>query len=257
MVATGEDFPDSEASTAARLLVPTMPADGDLAHLTRAQELSPYLEAVGWAWIEWLESDEGKAAVKRVSQEFKGCRDQWRDVLLADGRKPANPNRTATNLATNWLTWLALAEHPTLGEFASRWLESHSLVLQSLAVDMATMSQESSEASRFMAALEECIDSGRVILLQGKQAMIGNQSQQEKDRIIGWQDGEELYLFPDVTLSILGKTVGLDMNGLSMNTLYAQLQEMHVLFDKGEGGRFTKKVRLGDKTVRVLCVKKP
>lgn len=256
MVATGEDFPSDEASTAARLLVPTMPTNGDLAHLTRAQELSPNLEAVGWAWIEWLESREGQEVIKKVGEEFRLNRDQWRDVLTADGRKPTNPNRTATNLSTNWLTWLVLCEHPVLGEFASRWLESHSQALQQLAVEMSTISQESLEAARFLAALEECIDSGRVLLLQGKAAVISNQSQQEKDRIIGWQDGEEMYLFPDVTLTLLEKTVGLDLNGMTINTLYAQLNEMGALFGTGEAGHFTKKVRLGDKTVRVLCVKK-
>jgi hypothetical protein len=96
-----------------------------------------------------------------------------------------------------------------------------------------------------------------VLLLQGKAAVISNQSQQEKDRIVGWQDGEEMYLFPDVTLTLLEKTVGLDLNGMTINTLYAQLNEMGALFGTGEAGHFTKKVRLGDKTVRVLCVKKP
>lgn len=230
-VFTGEDIPDNDPASIARVLVTQFTAGHDLELLSRAQELAPHLCAVGAAWLDWLESSEGQTIIKRICAEFETWRRQWQEVLTRGSSHVVNPLRVASNLATSWLTWSALCEHPSLGEFARKYLSDLSEGLNAVATNMMRLTSQSLEASRFVDALRELITGGRVTILRERTLSPEMMPEpRDRDRVIGWQaDDGGAYILPDVTMTLLTKTTGLDLGGISRQTLYDQLIELGYL----------------------------
>lgn len=253
-VFTGEDVPDKDPASIARVIVTNFQKGRDMALLTIAQNKSEHISAVGAAWIDWLESTEGQNAVGEVAGDFDRARNDWHAKIKEVSPNTVNPMRVATNLATNELAWLALMQHPTLGEWAAKYMESHLQGLLHTVETMTNLTGQSLEANRFVDALRETIGSGRALIL--KEKTIAPESlidQRDKDRVIGWSDGGKgAYLLPDITITMLERTVGLDLGNLSKNTLYAQLDELGMIGTKSADGKSTVTQRLGGKPQRVL-----
>lgn len=251
-VFTGEDVPNNDPASLARILVIPSEKDRDTSLLTIAQQLAPHLCAVGKVWLDWLESDEGRAVVKETSKELPAARKSWFDAICKWDSKTINPMRVATNLATNWLCWQVVAQHPLLGDLASRYMGAHSDGLNSLMTGMTQLTTQSLEANRLIDALSETIASGRAVLIRDRAIHPSTlQDQRDKDRFIGWEDGAGIYLLPDVTLSLLQRVTGLDLGGVSKQTLYDQLDELGVIASKGKD-KTTIVAKCGGKPQRVL-----
>ncbi len=253
-VFTGEDIPDKDPASIARVLVTHFQTGRDLALLTLAQDKCEHLCAIGSAWLDFIESEEGRSVITETVADFGRARNDWYAKIKACSPTTVNPMRVATNLALNELVWLVLMQHPVLGQWAAKYLDAHLTGLLNTVGVMTNLTAQSLEANRFVDAVRESIGSGRAIIIKDKgiapESLV---DPRDKDRVIGWSDGGKgIYLLPDVTLSLLQKTVGLDLGNLSKNTLYDQLDEMCMIASKSGNGKTTVTVRLGGKVQRVI-----
>lgn len=255
-VFTGEDIPDKDPASIARVIVVNFQKGRDTNLLSAAQAKAEHLCAVGGAWIDWLESEEGQAVITATVADFDKARSDWYTKIRACSPTTVNPMRVATNLAINELTWLVLMQHPTLGEWATKHMESHSAGLLRTVELMTSLTGQSLEANRFMDALREAIGSGRALVIGEKSISPETlHEQRDKDRVIGWRDsGKGVYLLPNITLTLLQRVVGLDLGNLSKNTLYAQLDELGLIGSKSADGKSTISGRFGGKQERVLHI---
>lgn len=252
---TGEDVPNNDPASIARILIVSSEKREDTESLSKAQTLAAHLCAVGDAWISWLESDEGRQKAKAIAVEFASTRQDWYERIKKLDSKTVNPMRVATNLATNWLTGLIAAECPALNELFGRHAAAHNDGLEALVKDMVKFTTQSLEANRFLDALRELIGSGRGILIRDRSISPATlHDQRDRDRCIGWEDGAGIYLMPDVTMALLDRAVGLDLGNISKQTLYDQLDELGALASKGKD-QTTPRVRCGGKPLRVLHLK--
>lgn len=253
-VFTGEDVPDKDPASIARVIVVNFQKGRDMTLLTAAQGKAGHLCAVGASWLEWLESEDGQKAVQEVAADFDQARNDWYAKVKETSPSTVNPMRVATNLALNELVWLVLMQHPTLGEWAASHMEAHLQGLQHTVGTMTNLTGQSLEANRFVDALRESIASGRVLIIKEKNVSPETLvDPRDRDRVVGWSDGGKgIYLLPDVTMSMLQRIVGLDFGGLSKNTLYAQLDELGMIASKSADGKSTVSQRVGGKPQRVL-----
>ena len=253
-VFTGEDVPDKDPASIARVIVVNFQKGRDMTLLTAAQGKAGHLCAVGASWLEWLESEDGQKAVQEVAVDFDQARNDWYAKVKETSPSTVNPMRVATNLALNELVWLVLMQHPTLGEWAASHMEAHLQGLQHTVGTMTNLTGQSLEANRFVDALRESIASGRVLIIKEKNVSPETLvDPRDRDRVVGWSDsGKGIYLLPDVTMSMLQRIVGLDFGGLSKNTLYAQLDELGMIASKSADGKSTVSQRVGGKPQRVL-----
>jgi len=162
-----------------------------------------------------------------------------------------NTLRVATSLAINELTWLVLCEHPELGPAAQQYSEAHSQGLEEVAALMASYTAESLEATRYLAALRELLASGRAEL----RFITDESTSYDKERMIGWQDGETCYLLPQVTRSTIDRLLGpQSLNGMSAKTLYTQLAGLgHIV--AADVGRQTKNKWIAGRSQCVLWLR--
>lgn len=241
---TGEDVPDTDAASLARVLV--VPFDWKLSgineSLAAAQEIAATgdFTAVGKLWIDWLESAPGAAFVKARSGQFVELRNTWAASLLETQPEMVNPMRVASNLATNQMTFECACEvFPELREYADEYM----LALRGIAGGMAENTSVAIEAERFIAALRELLASGRYVLrgLNDELGLMG----------LGWMNGDgSAYLMPVIARRAVEDLLGRDdLNGISNNALYAQLRERGYLIPAAEKTTVTKRLAGGVKRV--------
>lgn len=261
-ICTGEDIPDTDPASLARILsIPVRWQQGeDNPELTHAQSLSNHLCAVGGAWLSWLESEDGQEIVKNVGAQFEEYRTKWSKKLGALRRDMVNPMRVATNLATNELTWQMVCHHPTIGPIAQKFSQAHQEGLSEIiAVAMSEATAEALEARRFLSALQELLTAGQVILAPKDDVAMTeadrNRLDYMRDRRIGWQDKDTLYLLPKLARNRVEQLLGKDgLGNISNTSLYKQLDEIKVLQQRGARST-TAVVRIEGKGQRVLCIK--
>ena len=251
---TGEDVPDKDPATLARILVlPFAWQRGESNEiLTEAQNLAAHLPAVGTAWLTWLESNTGAAVASEARKQYSDLRSKWAKYLRGKRPDMVNVLRVASNLASNQLTWWAMGQHPSLGPVVKRYTEQHQAGLQTVANTMGNYTAQALEATRFVETIRQLIAAGRAILLSNtSEEKPSNPS--EIDRFVGWGDGTEgAYLIPDIARAQVEKLLGQDALGyLSNAALYSQLDALGFLASK-DNGRMTKTIRVGDKAQRVL-----
>lgn len=231
---TGEDLPDNDTATLARILIiPFAWVQGTPnPQLTKAQNLAPHLCAVGATWLSWLESAEGKNAATKAGQKFADKRREWAAYLQALQPDMSNILRVASNLATNQLTWTVLAQHPTIGAVAQRYVDDLDEGLEIVAAEMAESTVEALAARRFLEALRQLVATKQALLYD---LIPTNRPVLDPTRHVGWQDGSGgAYLLVDVTLRKVKELLGRDALGqLSNRTLYTQLDELGMIASKG------------------------
>jgi hypothetical protein len=98
---TGEDVPDQDPASLARMLVVQMPWPPGKPNdtLAEAQRLAPHLSALGKSWLEWLESEEGQARAREAAELFPVFRAQWAAELRKIRPEIVNILRVSSNLA--------------------------------------------------------------------------------------------------------------------------------------------------------------
>lgn len=251
---TGEDVPDNDAASLARILVVPFErqAKRTNAGLTQAQAQASHLPAVGRAWIEWLEG-EGQAVAARWGKALPEKRAQWADFLFGCREDLANPMRVATNLALNELAYLIACEHPSIGALLCGYHAQHLTGLTAVATQMAESTAEGIEALRFLSILRELLATGRALLVEKQ---LGTPAgEYDRERHIGWleRDGSA-YLLPNVTINLIERHA--KERFYSANQLYAQLEDLGFIASSDKGTQKTKRVSIAGEKYRTLHIKR-
>lgn len=247
---TGEDIPDSDAATLARLLTVHVPArQGFNEELKIAQDLSAHLNAIGTLWLrvltEWIKQGSALKSMSALSADFIR---KWSDKLHRDFPRLINKMRVATNLATNELTWHLLLRIPALRPILQKYSDAHAKGLIDIAQNLENSTRDATEAEKFLEALREALQTGALRINKERGLMKCGDSTTSYH---GWWEGNDLCISPDVTLTILKKITSLSSNGLSKTTLYRQLKGMGAIAGHGENTT-TMTFSVRNKTERVL-----
>jgi hypothetical protein len=248
---TGEDLPDKDAASLARVLAIPFPVFRRRinTNLTQAQNNSGHLCAVGSAWLDWLESDIGGEIAERSGQIFTQKRDAWAERLFNLRSDTQNVFRIASNLAANELTWWAMEQCSPLQPIAEKFRDAHASGLQAIARAMSDNTAESLEAERYLSVIRQLLASSKCAL--GSRG--GPRPQGSGAVLLGYKEDVGAYILPDVARMEVEKLLGQNgLNGISERGLYAQLKQLGKIasFD---AGRLTKTVKLhSGSTQRVL-----
>jgi hypothetical protein len=243
---TGEDVPDKDPASLARVLVVTFARPADLSYLTQAQRLSAHLCAIGRSWIEWIEGD-GKAIIIEAAARFETVRNDWTTFLVEARPDIQNALRIASNLATNELTWAIAEQHPAIGALVRTHADAYFAGLQATARRMADYTAESMEAQRFIEMLRDMLTTEQAVLIN-RGTMPGLDSQ----RMVGWkaEDGGAYLLMP-MARALIERYFGKDvLNTISEKTLYSQLQDLGFIVPGRD--RATMQLWEGNKNQRVV-----
>ena len=251
---TGEDVPDTDPASLARVLVvPFAEATDDEKAKLATVQLDSQLSVLGGLWLDWLESEDGQKAMATAKGLLNQYRAEWATYLKSVRNDLVNVLRLATSLAANALTWLVLQEHPVLGEYASRYAKQHLDGLRNVAKLMANYTAETLEASRYIVALRELLASEKAILIDVYHA--GNF---DFERMIGYRDHEAkvIYLVPSVARQFVDRLLGAGgLNGMSENTLYSQLNSQgYIAATDTKGGKTTKMKKINGVAKRLLWI---
>lgn len=246
-VCTGEDVPDTDAASLARVLVvPFLWQDQtDYPQLSKAQSLTEHLCAVGGAWLDWLESEDGKTAAAVAGARMPDVRREWVQKLGDLRRDSVNKMRVASNLATNQLTWDVMCQHPTIGPVAQRYRHAHRDGLDLVAQSMAEATAEALEAKRYIAAIRELVLTEQVLLPNP------NENPREIEKVIGYADSMGCYLLPALARQAAERLLGNRLNDISQNALNRQLDTLG-LIESHSKGTLLKSKKVGGKATWVL-----
>lgn len=251
-IVTGEDLPRDDAASLARILLVTFAWQRGEANdnLTAAQENSEHLCAVGWSWIQWLQSPEGHAAAKAAGKAFPRLRAEWAAYLSKIDPNSANIARIASNLAVNQLAWQMALQHPAIGPVLAPYTHAHMEGLRAIARTMAKSTVEALEAHQYRNALRELLGSNQYKVID---RAAGKPTDSDRDRVLGWKDSSGVYLLPAVALAAIKKLLGPTQFLISAQTLYGQMAQLGWLADKGKGST-TKVISMDKEKIRVLHV---
>jgi hypothetical protein len=252
---TGEDLPDSDAASLARLLAVEFHwTNGtDNPDLTEAQNRAADLPAIGRAWIEWLQTAEGQDVASTLDAAFSEHRSKWAEYLRKHRPDMVNILRVASNLATNDLVLAAATKCPAFGDLIKPYRDAHRSGLREIAYEMGDYTCESLEARRFLEGLKSLKAAGRV---QFTPRQGGGDVANEKR--VGWTDEDGYYLVTDLALEavedLYQRSGGL--GGVTKKTLYSQLEDIGMIAQSGRS-RTTRPIRIpGGKQKRLLHLKR-
>jgi hypothetical protein len=223
---TGEDVPDKDPASLARVLVIPFSRPSNLEHLSKAQKLSMHLCAVGRAWIEWIEGEESTPIIAQAAERFDEVRREWANYLTTERPEMLNVLRVASNLATNELTWAIAEQHPALGSLMREHADAYYEGLTAIGKQMASYTAESSEAMQFIGMLRDMLTTDQAVLIDR-----GSRPGLDGSRMIGWKaEDNGAYLLMKSTRALMERHFGKDcLNQISERTLYSQLEELGYL----------------------------
>lgn len=248
-IVTGEDVPDDDAASLARILVITFDWQrGEVNELlSNVQNAAHVMPAIGHAWLQWLASADGRQQAELIGKEFAEQRRIWADYLRVNYINMANSLRVATNLATNTLTWRLLCQHPTLGSIALRYADQHAAGLRIVAATMGTATTRAQEAIQWLHAVQELTSSGQY---QIHERALGIPTD-GREKILGWKDSSGVYLLPTIVASAIRQLLGANAPMVSAQTLYNQMQSLGWVAATGEDST-TRVMAIGSDRVRVI-----
>jgi hypothetical protein len=250
---TGEDVPDKDPATLARVLVIEFEWQRGTPNLelTKVQQQAEHLTAVGDAWLSWLESDDGQDIAGKQAYLFPDRRTEWASYLRKHYPDMVNILRVASNLATNELTWDAMLKHPTVSPVLEPFKSQYRDGLLTIARTMGERTHESLEATTFLDAIRQLVANGLATLPKA-QAPLGN-----PNLVIGWSEKDEsIYLLVDIARRKAEDLVGQAALGyLTKRALYTQLDALGMIASRGKK-TITQLVSIDGKKYRVLHLKK-
>jgi len=249
-IATGEDVPRDDAASLARIiLVPYAWQRGESNdNLTEAQRLSRHLNAVGYAWILWI-AGEGRAVIRSTAAQFPAYRSKWAETLRKIDADSANIARVASNLAVNELTWETATQAPGIGATLQPFTAIYRRGLLDIARTMSRSTAEAMEAIQWRNAIRELLASGQYTLVD--RALGQPTGGHERDRLLGWQDSDGVYLLPEIALSVARKLLGPNSLPVSSQTLYGQMEQLGWLAHKDKE-QTTRVMSIGGRKSRML-----
>jgi hypothetical protein len=253
---TGEDIPEDDPASLARVLLVRFEAQPDNAGelLSVAQADAGHLSAVGYTWLNFLEGT-GKQQVTQALKAFDAVRQDYLKQLGSIRKDAVNVRRIATNLATNHLTWSVLCAHPHLGPVFQPYDSQYRAGIQRITGTMAGATAESLAATHYLTVLRQLLVSSRYVIanLDGS----GCNLDTDRDRLLGYhasapKDG--VYLLPDVTRTAVERLIGPDaLGGISATALYKQLDDLGYIASKDKNGTLkTARVGREQKATKVL-----
>lgn len=252
---TGEDVPDKDSATLARILVVSFAWQRGEANdlLSKAQELVEHLPAVGTAWLGWLETDAGRAAAREARDLFPKRRKEWADHLRTLRPDMVNILRIASNLASNQLTWHVLEQHPQIRGVAKRYRDGLRSGLAAVARALSTQTAEALGASQYLDAIKNLLAANKCVLLERGET--ANSVNAYPETCIGWHDGNGgAYLIPGVAKKEVEGLIGREALGdLSSTALYRQLYALGAIASHNKDVH-TKMIRVSDRTLPTLHI---
>jgi len=222
-IITGEDLPDDDAATIARMLVlEFMPFDDAYNEpLGVAQENAYHMSAVGWSWLEWLMGD-GRELAKSALADFGALRKRWHEALVRSRKDAPNTLRLAANLAANEYTYKLAMQHPVLGPIFAKYQNEYLRGMAELASYMADRTAESMESVRFVEYVK-AMEFDRSIIIQD----VPEPGPVEQEKLVGYRDAEIVYLHMKNTIKHIRRQFGPDaLNGLTSTQIQDQLWSM-------------------------------
>jgi len=255
-IITGEDVPDTDPASLARVLVVPFDMRNDTVNiaLASAQEIAHTgdFTAIVRAWIEWLQTDEAQAKAATLKSEFVDRRQEWASRLKEQQPDMVNIMRVASNLTTNAMTWELMCACPTLAAVLdAEYNDAYTQALEEVAGLMAENTLEALEGERYISALRELLAAGRISLAHfGGELGI---------KCVGWFDERSAgaYILPAITRKEIEDALGRDaLNGISNSALYAQLEENEYLVRTGSKKTTIQKwINNGNRRVLHLSIK--
>lgn len=245
---TGEDMPDSDASSFARVLVvPFAWGKNELNKaLGEAQALSEHLPAIGRTWLDYLSNEETKAIIIKTKERYWATREAWIKYLADQHEDMSITLRIATSLTINQLAFEIVCQ---CFEMLTQYKDVHIEALRSVAGGMAIHTTESAEYQRFLAALKELLATGRAIVIPRKG--YPSDTRIDPDRFMGWIDDEGYYLLPAVARRLVMSVLDKDgLNGISNQQLYDQLQQAGMMISDAK--QSTRLIKVAGNSARVL-----
>ncbi|MCA9979878.1 MAG: DUF927 domain-containing protein [Anaerolineales bacterium] len=220
---TGEALPGLDAAALARLLPIEFPwAGGEINEpLNIAQVMADDLPAVGRRWIQYIMQSD----FSEMAELYDDERRTWAKWLMTHHKEMQNKLRVASNMAINSLSWRILCDAPDgLGEVAGRYAAEHRLGLGLAAAMLTTSTDTALEATRFLSGLSQLVATGRVIIpdIADGDAVLS----MDRDRLIGWRDGELCYLLPDLALGTYRRQLDDRLNEYDTNSIGRQLDAL-------------------------------
>lgn len=245
-VITGEDIPDTDPASLARVLLVRFghQPENASALLSQAQNGAGELNAVGRSWIKYLESAQGRDLISKNRSKLNQLRGYYIDRLQNVNPDTVNARRIATNLATNHLTHEALLQHPDISTVVSAYEEHYMAGIEEIIVGMANLTTESVPAMQFLGALRELVGTGVYVLpgCDGREPV----ADYDRDRIIGYRDVDgSILLLPRLARKAVDQLLGRDgLGNVTPHALHKQLDEMGFVASRGADG-IVKTARVG------------
>lgn len=254
-IVTGEAGIEKDTSAIARSIeIEFIKTANALKHLQLAEEKRAFLPRVGYAWLKWLQSPEGKKCccdLKSHWKELSRIRHEQASNLAV-----RNPGRVAANFACMDMSLQLAIASPIFG-----WLEDKKATivdcLNNAMAKMAQTTQYAREAVRFLEIIRELLACGQCVLgCDRKTSAEGNCHAQ----FIGWDIEQDatIYLLSAISLKEVRKISELT---ISNNALYRQLEEENAIAKKGKKNKKGRKEptiveHLGGRSQRVLAIKR-
>lgn len=250
-IITGEDLPQTDAASLARVLIIQFPSIvGHNEGLQAAQDNTQHLSAIGRDLILWLQSEEGKGVVSGMYERFIALRKLWSKWIVEKVPNVANANRLASNIAYNQSVFEALLAYPTLQPVLTQYQGredekgEYEEGLANIALDGAQATSESLEAQTLLYRLSQLLTAEHVVLLQRGQTVDGVNALSDiklrPDQVIGWRDEDGVYLLMSVALKAVNQGAE-DRIISAIPTLNRQFKELGLLASSS-GGRLQKQV---------------
>jgi hypothetical protein len=238
-VFTGEALPGLDAAALARFVPVEFPWGGGAVNeqLAAAQLEAHHLPAVGRVWLQWLE----QADLTQFLNHYEEERRVWADWLMEHQREMQNKLRVASNIAIIAVCWRVLCHAPDgLGELARRYTAKLRMGLVLSSEMLNTSTDNALEASRFISGISQMVATGRAIIADIDEEVTGT----DKDRLIGWREGEVTYLLPDLAVATYRRQMDDRLNEFDTNGIGQQLAAMEHLLKVSKGrNKLLKRVR--------------
>lgn len=251
---TGEDVIDDAASVARTLIISAAWEGGEEnPALTKVQSMAQWLPHIGGAWLSWLMTEEARVITAEVKAHFFDRRAYWSHELHQQHPEMVNRSRVASSLSLCQCAWEIALGCSDLAPILSQYSADFEKSLREIAFGMGGYAAQTHEANRYLSAVRALVVSNKGALLTKSFSL----AEDDRRTFLGWRDDKYVYLDPENTyravLEYLRNSNGL--NGLGMNTIHRQLDQLgHIA--KKDGGHLTARKRLGNegRVERVLWI---
>jgi hypothetical protein len=206
IISSGEDQPEGEASTLARILSVEM--GKGVVHLERLTRLQttdgPYLHLLTIDYLRWL------IVQGALHEELRDLHHTTRAAMLAQltgTEHAANPGRIASNVATLYVSWVTFCrflvqrEHWTQ-ERVDAWLRQAKTDLLALARRQLDLTTGERYSALFIEAVQGLLASGKAVLLHAERERLSIESGQV---VIGARAPDGIYLVVETAYNEVSK----------------------------------------------------